>query len=63
MVNTLKSKSCIYKTWNITLNLLLKLVYFFLDLQQCTLGSKRDNIACSIATRIVGHYPRRKQAS
>merc|ERR1711970_1217849 len=35
--------------------------YIFNDLQQCTLGSKRDDIACSIATRIIGHYPHRKQ--
>jgi len=35
--------------------------YIFNDLQQSTLGTKRDDIACSIATRIVGHYPLRKQ--
>jgi len=35
--------------------------YIFNDLQQCTLGTKRDDIACSIATRVVGHYPHRKQ--
>jgi len=35
--------------------------YIFNDLQQCTLGTKREDIACTIATRIVGHYPHRKQ--
>ncbi|CAL4218278.1 unnamed protein product [Meganyctiphanes norvegica] len=35
--------------------------YIFNDLQQCTLGTKRDDIACTIATRVVGHYPHRKQ--
>jgi len=35
--------------------------YFFNDLQQCTLGSKRYDIACTIATKIVGHYPLRNQ--
>jgi len=35
--------------------------YFFNDLQQCTLGSKHYDIACTIATKIVGHYPLRKE--
>jgi len=35
--------------------------YFFNDLQLATLGTKRDDIACSIGARIVGHYPHRKQ--
>ncbi|CAL4058736.1 unnamed protein product [Meganyctiphanes norvegica] len=35
--------------------------YIFTDLQQTTLGTKHDDIACSVATRVVGHYPHRKQ--
>jgi len=35
--------------------------YFFNDLQQCTLGTKQYDIACTIATKIVGHYPLRNQ--
>jgi len=35
--------------------------YIFNDLQHCTLGMKREDIACTIATRIIGHYPHRKQ--
>lgn len=36
--------------------------YVFLDIQQSTLGScSQDDIACCVATRVIGHYPRRNQ--
>ncbi|KAK7083660.1 hypothetical protein SK128_013971 [Halocaridina rubra] len=36
--------------------------YVFLDVQQSTLGSCIvDEIACRVATRIIGHYPKRNQ--
>lgn len=36
--------------------------YAFLDVQQSTLGScTLEDIACCVATRIIGHYPRRNQ--
>ncbi|XP_066984003.1 D-serine dehydratase-like [Macrobrachium rosenbergii] len=36
--------------------------YAFLDVQQSTLGScSLEDIACCVATRIIGHYPRRNQ--
>jgi len=35
--------------------------YFFNDLQLCTLGSKRYDIACTVATKVVGHYRLRNQ--
>jgi len=35
--------------------------YIFNDLQQCKLGTKLDYIACTVATKIVGHYPLRNQ--
>ncbi|KAG0703352.1 D-serine dehydratase [Chionoecetes opilio] len=36
--------------------------YIFYDVQQMTLGScKQDDIACCVATRVVGHYPDRNQ--
>ncbi|XP_076033888.1 D-serine dehydratase-like [Oratosquilla oratoria] len=36
--------------------------YVFLDVQQSTLGScTYDDIACSVATRVIGHYPHRNQ--
>lgn len=36
--------------------------YIFYDVQQMTLGScKEDEIACCVATRVIGHYPDRNQ--
>jgi len=36
--------------------------YVFNDAQQFTLGScQLDDIACIVATRVIGHYPRRNQ--
>ncbi|KAK8732514.1 hypothetical protein OTU49_006793, partial [Cherax quadricarinatus] len=37
--------------------------YAFLDVQQWSLGScTEEDIACCVATRVIGHYPRRNQA-
>ncbi|KAK8732511.1 hypothetical protein OTU49_006793, partial [Cherax quadricarinatus] len=36
--------------------------YAFLDVQQWSLGScTEEDIACCVATRVIGHYPRRNQ--
>lgn len=36
--------------------------YIFYDLQQASLGScTLDDVACRIMTRVIGHYPHRKQ--
>lgn len=35
---------------------------FFTDAQQYTIGScTLDDIACTVATRVIGHYPHRNQ--